>query len=341
MNLIDYLVDITAGLAGGFIIGRSGFTEKSLDKLQIIEQVNSVPELKASHREIDDKYRGLVNNITTACRFTYPFIFASYMAYVPSLFSSKSFSENMPVNALSSLAGCTLGIAHRKFSRRKDKDILRDIQQNPEIVLNYLSEENKNTLEKSLSRIESDILKDIEPKELFELDSDYGKLIISIQNDSRIYSPALAGNLLRRLKSTIDEAFIQKSYKEFLQMAPVETISILEMGSQPNHENIRLFENDGESLKVYTVKFGPINSIYDEKRDQIQISGVSPQITLDYTRNWNDDYKDLAKEVISSRGESSIMYLKSYPGMPEERRIFLVKRTFILDYAESQRKKYS
>ena len=60
---------------------------------------------------------------------------------------------------------------------------------------------------------------------------------------------------------------------------------------------------------------------------------ITKRIELRERKDWREDYKELAKEIIGNNQDHTIMLIKTLPNMPEQIREGIVAKTFLTAFA--------
>ncbi len=332
MDLTDLIRNTTGGFLAGFVLGASGTCDRHDEKIEMLEAVLTKEEREK--RGLSDEKIGEVKKHGKKGKLILPYVAGGVYSIFSGLATESSVSESMIITIPSAYVGRFVGSFVRKLARRKNKkelQVVRQIRDDPENALSYIPDSQREVIESTFGEVEKKILDgaDLTDEELRGTEGPIKKMYNTIIEQNRVYSPALLKWSLKKLEDVCRTAHVQREVRQFYEENQPLALAVL---GAPEKTSIMIYEVDGKNLSTYHTRFDDIRMI--EKEGVGILVGSAPHIELEDRKDWNGDYKRIAKQVIQSQPENTIMLIKTLPGMPDQVRGIIVTKTFATAFVD-------
>lgn len=332
MELSDIIRNATAGCLAGLVLGVSGTCDKHTEKIEFCESNLTKEEREKSGltEEAVKKFRQYERRE----KLLLPYIVGGIYSLIQGIMTDDAITEGMVAAIPSAYVGRAIGGTVRRLIRKnhkKDLQIARKIRDDPEHALSYIPKEKKEIIESSLSEIERKILngEQLNEEELKAESGPLKRIYDSINVDNKSYSPVLMKWSIGKFDDICQTATVQREISSFYKNQNPVSVAIL---GSPENTSLLIYEVDGTNLKIYSGIFDKFRSVEHENVG-MAIECSSPRIELKEARNWTEDYKDLAKEIIISRPSHTTILINTLPDMPESVRAMMVTNAFATAFA--------
>lgn len=328
MNLNNILSDAIAAFAGSFVLGATGFTDRSLNRVEELETI--ITEEKQGRA----KDSGAVRKKPLAyAKLIPPLVYGALYSLVTAYESSGNLAERSAISILSAFAGVYTGSAVRGLIPTRDKYVAEDIESNPERALNYLRKDARAVVTSSLNKLERRILRAGSDSDTEEELNDLNKMFNAIMQTG---CPNTRRALLRWGVREADET-IQRSRLE-------KVITDFYAGDSPDSAiAIIIGEPKKTELKVHEIAAGRLTTYFAslEGLKIIRVDGIGAEayfdgpvnITGEETINFSGDYKSLAQSVRLSWGKYTTMFIRYQKNFPiKDHRGRIILTSFLPSY---------
>jgi len=340
MELADIVRDATYGFVLGLGIGVSGIGEKYSEMFKVASEVLS--EKEKQDAGLDDKMMQHVKRREKMIKLILPCIVGSAYSIASSFVTSTPVFQSLTVSVPAAYVGRVAGSAARKVVRtfyRGDLKVLNAMKKDPANTLSYIPKNRKEAIESSFGAIEKIILagENFEDEELRIKERVFQRVSDAAMDGNKVYSPLLHKWAKEKFGEMCNQAYMQKEITEFYGRS--EDISMVVLG-QPDNTYLKIFEMDRKNLRTYTAWFKFFEVVDNNpSTGMIGLKASPAEIEIESSKDWNNDFKGLAGNVISNQKYYTVVLIKTPPGMPDDVRTMIVTKNFMAAYAYYQKER--
>ena len=298
MDYQKLMVTGAMAFTAGLVMGIDSTFRKRMDYANLSEILLKEGVLP---KEISKEGIELVVKQSRKLEIITPYLVGGISGFVSSIAqSSPEFIMHQITAIPATYAGYITGVGIRNIKNRrfrKDIDIFKDIQENPERARDYMPEEARTKFDQALSKLEKNVLAGEEiNKVALETQTHVDEIGEILIPQRKLYLPALAKYIRNKFKETTNTATVQKIISDFydLDLKSGHVKCGVLKNAMPK---ARVIRKQGDNLTIYDVNWKFLGR--DDIPGIVSFAADKPELVVVKEGKWHTDYKEMARELIS------------------------------------------